>query len=90
MGSEILSVTFEVDAQSWTDGRFAVPAKVCHALELRYGAPIHLIIESLEGECLFEGDTRMRNGREIFGKGMSKIIEAGQRIRVTASRAKRD
>ena len=84
MAHRILSVTFEVDADSHSIGRFAVPAEVCEILELSEGDHISLFIDTPAGT--YAGIKCLESGSEVYGTDMSPYVAAGQRIRVTASR----
>ena len=75
MASRILSVVFEVDAQSYKSGRFTMPARVLTALGLEWGDEVDLRIETPEGTPLWAGVRRMVSGPEIDGAGLG--IAAG-------------
>lgn len=85
MSSEILSVTFEIDAMSHSDGHFSIPSKVCDLLDLKPNDHAHLIIEHPKGGHLFSGNWQLKSRYEIYGKEMAVLIKTGQRIRVTIS-----
>lgn len=88
MGHQVLSVTFEVDAQSSSDGRFSIPAEVCQLLgSLSTGDTVRLVIQTPSGALLFAGTKQLSSGTEIYGADMAERIKAGQRIRVIASRS---
>lgn len=87
MAHQVLSVTFEVNAQSHSNGQFSIPAEVCRILGcLRSGDTIRLMIQTQSGVLLFDGPKQLASGAEIYGPDMAERIRAGQRIRVTASR----
>jgi len=87
MNHQIISVTFEVDAQSHADGRFSVPTEVCEILGgLKNGDLVNLVIQSKSGAQLYAGEKTLASGREIYGADLKDHIKAGQRIRVTASK----
>lgn len=86
MSYKILSVTFEIDAQSHTDGQFSVPAEVCKILGgLKNSDPVNLVINSTSGALLYSGEKTLASGREIYGAELKDCVKAGQRIRVTVS-----
>ena len=87
MSHRVLSVTFEIDAQSHSDGQFSIPAEVCAILGgLKSGDLVRLVIETPSGTLLFSGEKQLASGREIYGPEMKERIKAGQRVRVFASR----
>jgi len=86
MDQEILSVTFEKNAMSHTDGHFSVPTKVCDLLDLRPNDFAHLIISTPKGGHLFSGTWQLKSGFEVYGKEMAERIKAGDKIRVTISK----
>jgi hypothetical protein len=87
MSHEVLSVTFEIDAQSSEAGRFSIPADVCGALrDLKDGDPVRLVIQTPAGILLFLGEKVLGSGREIYGADIRECVKAGQRIRVHVSR----
>ena len=87
MNHQIISVTYEIDAQSHTDGRFSVPTEVCEILGgLKNGDPVNLVIQSTSGELLYSGEKTLASGREIYGADLKEHVKAGQRIRVSVSK----
>jgi hypothetical protein len=84
MSSRVVEVVFEIDAQSYKPNRFTVPAKVLAALDLEPGDEIELRVEDAGGQTLWSGVKRMVSGAEIDHAGLN--VQAGQRIRVSASR----
>lgn len=86
MNHRVISVTFEIDVQSYTDGRFTVPIEVCEILGgLKNGDLVNLVIQSTSGLQLFAGKKTLTSGREIYGTDIKAQIKAGQQIRVTVS-----
>jgi len=86
MNHKVISVTFDVDAQSHTDGHFSVPAEVCEILGgLKNGDQVNLEIQSISGAQLYLGKKSLASGREIYGADLKDHIKAGQRIRVIVS-----
>lgn len=85
MSHEITSVTFRIKAQSHKKGQFSVPKKVCELLGLADGDSIYLVVQAISGALIFDGETQLRSGREIYGDGFGEI-GAGQLIDVTASK----
>ena len=81
-----LSVTFDLDAQFHSDGWFTVPEEVCNILGLDHEEDIHLRIETTSGEVVFDDVKTLKSGTEIYGNDIRQCVQAGQRIRVTASR----
>ena len=87
MNDRILSVTFEIDAQSATDGRFSIPAEVCRILgNLNDGNMIRLVIQTPAGVPLYSVDKELSSGREIYGPDIKDYVKAGQRMIIQASR----
>jgi hypothetical protein len=86
MSSEVLSVTYEIDAMAHKDGNFSIPKKVCDLLGLRSDDFVHLIISHPYGGHLFSGKWQMKSGNEIYGNEIAERIKSGQRIRVTISK----
>jgi hypothetical protein len=84
MAYEIISVTFDVDAQGHRDNHFTVPKKVCDFLKLEPKAAVTLIIE-IPSKTYPPITTKLKSGTEIYGKEIQGI-ERNQRIRVTISR----
>ena len=86
MNHQVISVAFDVDAQSHSDGQFSVPAEVCEILGgLKNGDLVNLVIQSTSDEQLYAGKKSLASGREIYGADLKDHIKAGQRIRVTVS-----
>lgn len=86
MAHEVLSVTFEIDAQEYKDARFTVPQEVCGILGLKSGDDIVLVIQHPSGGPVFSGTKELSSGTEIYGPELADHVKAGQRIRVTAYR----
>ncbi|MFC2063711.1 hypothetical protein ACFLXB_01265 [Chloroflexota bacterium] len=86
MKPNILSVTFEINAQSHKDGQFTVPNDVCIILGLDNEDMIRLVVETPGGTHLFSGEKKLSSGHEIYGPEINNFVKAGQRIRVHASR----
>ena len=86
MRPEVMSVTFEIDAQS-VDGRFSVPAEVCRILgDLNDGDTVRLVILTPSGTLLFAGAKTLGSGREVYGPDIRECVKQGQRIRAVVSR----
>ena len=86
MNHQVISVTFEVDAQSHKDGIFSMPTEVCEILGgLNNGDPVALVIQSTNGTLLYSGEKTLASGKEIYGADLKDHVKAGQRIRVTVS-----
>jgi len=86
MPSEILAVTYEIDAMTHKDGYFSIPKKVSDLLGLKSNDYVHLIITHPSGGHLFSGKWQMKSGNEIYGPEIAARIKSGQRIRVSVSR----
>jgi hypothetical protein len=86
MPATIVSVTFDIDAQSHKNGQFSVPRRVCDILGLRNRDHIDLVIRSSAGTL--ETTKRLSSGTEIYGSEIAGHVKAGERIQVTASRPK--
>lgn len=84
MSNSIISVTFQIDAQSHADGHFSVPRKVCDILDLEPGEEIALIIKSEKG--ILSVQKKLASGTEIYGPDIREFVKQGERIVVTASR----
>lgn len=83
MTPKIVSITFEIDAQSHRDGQFTIPAKVCELLELKPEDDIVLFIET--SSATFATIQKLSSGTEIYGPEVSRYVKAGERIRVMAA-----
>ena len=84
MDHKILSVTFEVDADQHSIGRFYVPAEVYELLGLKAGDHISLLVDTPRGT--YAGIQTLESEGEIYGTELSHYVESGMRLRVTASR----
>ncbi len=94
MSSQILSrslnaVTFVSTAQRYKAGRFTMPAKVLQHLRLDWNEWVALRLESRGGRPLWTGTLKMTSGPEIDRAELAPYVRAGRRIRVTASRPRR-
>lgn len=85
MGPIICSVTYEIDAQNHRPGQFTVPMAVCDILGLEPGDAITLVIRTPK-KLEFEVTKPLASGTEIYGPDIAEHVEAGARLRVTASR----
>ncbi len=85
MGYRVLSVTFEVDADEHSIGRFFVPKQVSDALELEQGDDISLLVDTPNGT--YAGIKALGEDGEVYGTDLSHYVAAGDRLRVTASRS---
>ncbi len=86
MSHQVISVTFEINAQSHKDGVFSIPAEVCKILgDLKNDDQVNLVVQSTSGDQLFAGKKALASGKEIYGADLKDLIKAGQRIRVTVS-----
>lgn len=85
MSANIISVTFEINAQRHTDGQFTVPKNVCDLMGLKGGDKVSLVIISPQGSDVFE--SKLSSGTEIYGPDIAEIVKAGDLIQVTVSRA---
>lgn len=80
------SVSFEVTAQCYKDGRFTMPAAVLEQLKLDWNAPLHLRFESAnDGQILWEGNHHMVSGPEIDSSQFKAFVKAGGVVYLTAS-----
>jgi bifunctional DNA-binding transcriptional regulator/antitoxin component of YhaV-PrlF toxin-antitoxin module len=82
---QVVSVTYDIDAQAHRDGQFSVPKEVCDLLGVNGGDKVRVVIETPEGRTP-PIDTELRSGKEIYGPEIRAHVKAGQRIRVTVSR----
>jgi hypothetical protein len=82
--SQILSITFEAQAQRHCDGQFSVPTAICEQLHLGSGDDIRLVIAS--GLGTLEVVKPLSSGLEIYGPDVAAYVKAGDTIRVTAAR----
>lgn len=84
MSVTICSVTYEIDAQSHRGGQFTVPKAVCDILGLQAGDQVALVIKT--PKVTFEATKPLSSGTEIYGPEIAEYVEAGTRLRITASR----
>jgi hypothetical protein len=81
MNEKILSVTFEVVAQRYKNGRFSVPQSVCEILNIRSGD--NIIVEINNNRF----DLKLTSGREVDSSELSQVVKAREKIQVKISRA---
>jgi bifunctional DNA-binding transcriptional regulator/antitoxin component of YhaV-PrlF toxin-antitoxin module len=81
MKAKILSVEFEISAQSWIDGRFSIPAVVADLLGKDCGDRILLEVTSKNGTKLFL--IELKSGIEIYG--LSDHVSSGELLRAKIS-----
>lgn len=84
---EIISVTFEINAQHHRDGQFSVPKKVCDILGLGNGDDIKLIVATAAGRV--EANAKLKSGMEIYDPVFKQYVKSGDLITVTAGRPER-
>jgi bifunctional DNA-binding transcriptional regulator/antitoxin component of YhaV-PrlF toxin-antitoxin module len=83
MAYEIISVTFDVDAQTKQSGRFTVPQKICALFGFESGDKVALEIAGHHSKPV---ETELVSGTEIYGLELELGIASGERLRVTISR----
>ncbi len=85
MDYKVLSVTFEVDADEQSMGRFLVPPAVSNALGLKPGDEVSLLVDTPNGT--YAGIKALGEDGEVFGTDLGHYVSTGDRLRVTASQA---
>ena len=77
MKPKVISITFEVDAQSHKDGQFTVPKEICDLLAIGNGS--NVIVEINDKKI----PTELKSGTEIYGSDFNTLVKAGEKIKVT-------
>ncbi len=85
MDYRILSVTFEVDADDQSVGRFYVPSEVSRALGLSLGDDVSLLVHTPMGT--FAGIKALGEDGEVYGTDLGHYVGTGERLTITASQA---
>lgn len=78
MGYRVLSVTFEVDPDEHSVGRFFVPKQVRDALGLQQGDDISLLVDTPSGS--YAGIKALGEDGEVYGTDLSHYVAAGDGI----------
>lgn len=72
---DVISITFEINAQSHRDGQFTVPKQVCDLLGLKPGEEISSLIEPMKIPTI----KKLSSGTEIYGSDISNYVKAGKK-----------
>lgn len=79
---QYLSIILNIKAYADRDGCFDIPATLCNLFDIKIDDEIHLIIENKDG-LKYNGKKRLHSRYEIRGDDISKIVKAGEIIKVT-------
>jgi bifunctional DNA-binding transcriptional regulator/antitoxin component of YhaV-PrlF toxin-antitoxin module len=79
---KIVSVTFQINAQYYIDGRFTIPKEVRDILGVDHDNVLTVVIET--DSQTFAYTEPMVSGHEYYGEEIRKRVKAGQRLRITA------
>ncbi len=88
METEYLEIKFAIHTQEQGNGRFTVPIDVCRLLNLNREDLIHLVIHRANGEALAPMEKKLSSGTEIYGEGISGVLDNHERIIIIASHPK--
>lgn len=77
----IMAVTFEINAQESSAGKFSIPAKIQEIIDVSGNDAFPIIVEAKAGT--FAGKVVMKSGPEIYGPDIRQVVQNGERIRVT-------
>ncbi len=84
MEYDVRSVVFDLTTEG-DDGQFSIPQPVYDLLGLHDGDNLALSIETPAGT--YTGIRKLAAGTEILDSDLQDYIKAGQRIKITLSRA---